>query len=487
MALVAMLGIVVASIKLNAGKVSAQSNDSENGVYLPLIRQDSPLNRRLNMPYLGPKPPDEPVPQFFSPAIAWFGEVTSTKNYADVRVWYYDDYIKIFVNIIDRRLWYDTSPSATTLEEWDAVSLYFNRDGNSGHTPSANAYRFVAQLGSAASHRTSYRGNGSTWQATPISFSAESSYRGSGPNTNLDNKGWQLTTVIPFSSFGLASPPSTGTVWGLAVAVHDRDDATGTAIADQRWPEQMNMDKPASWGQLHFGEAHYNPQPAVPEGTVTIRNGLNGISVSDAHVGGNFTCGSGIDHWSEWGETNYAGSTQINIQNQWDISDYPCFSKYYVTFPLDLIPAGKAIISAKLSMSRFGNAGGDVWGDPPDSYIQVSTIGEDWDENTLTWNNAPLALENISGAWVKPVQFSEQSEYSWDVTKGVLESIRSGSPLRLAMYSIDGERHSGKYFWSSDSNDWGGTVRPTLEVTWGTVRDSVDVEYHLSFLPVKVE
>jgi hypothetical protein len=118
-------------------------------------------------------------------------------------------------------------------------------------------------------------------------------------------------------------------------------------------------------------------------------------------------------------------------------------------------------------MNRFGNAGGGVWGDPPDSYIQVSTIGEDWHENTLTWNNAPLAVENISGTWVEPVQFSEQYVYYWDVTKGVREAIGSGNPLRLALYSIDGERHSGKYFWSSDSNDWGGAVRPTLEVVWG--------------------
>ena len=203
------LGLLVAGTKSNSGKVSAQFNDSQNGAYLPLIRQDGPPVRRLNVPYLGPEPPDDPVPQFFSPAIAWFGEVTPTKNYADVRIWYYDDYIKLMVNIIDRRLWFDTSPSAATLEEWDAISLYLNKDGNSGHTPSANSYRFVAQLGSSASHRATYQGNGSTWQATSIPFSATSIYRGSsGPNRDGDNKGWQLTAVLPFSSLGLAGPPS---------------------------------------------------------------------------------------------------------------------------------------------------------------------------------------------------------------------------------------------------------------------------------------
>jgi len=27
----------------------------------------------------------------------------------------------------------------------------------------------------------------------------------------------------------------------------------------------------------------------------------------------------------------------VNVQNQSDISDWPCFSKYYVTFPLDAV------------------------------------------------------------------------------------------------------------------------------------------------------
>lgn len=442
-------------------------------------RNSQPL-RRVNVPNLSSGP--------FEPAIFWFGQVTSTINNADVRMWYYDPYIELTLHIIDRRIWHDTSPSAASLEEWDAVTLFLDLDGNQGSSPDNSSYRLVMQFGVSEtdnSYQASYRGNGSTWVANPVSFTADSIYRGDGgPNTNADNKGWQLTVIIPFTSLGLSGPPPTGTIWGLGYTLHDRDDSSGSTIPDQIWPEQMNSLNPSTWGQLHFGRSIYNSPTLIPAGNVTIQQGLNGESVPDGHVGGHTICGDGLDHWTEWGEANYAGYNQINIQNQWDISDYPCFSKYFVTFPLDSIPTNKTVISAELIMNMFGNAGGGVWGDPPDSYIQVLTIGEDWDEATLTWNNAPLAMENIAGTWVKPVQFGGQGEHSWDVTKAVIDALGTGNPLRLALYSADGERHSGKYFYSSDSNDWGGTVRPTLKVVWGDMCDSPGVECTFGYLPL---
>ena len=97
---------------------------------------------------------------------------------------------------------------------------------------------------------------------------------------------------------------------------------------------------------------------------------------------GDKVCGApyGPDYWPGWGNANYAGEDQINIQNQWDIADWPCFSKYYVTFPLDALPKGKLITSATLTMYMFGTAGGGQWGEPPDFYIQAFTVGEDWNE-----------------------------------------------------------------------------------------------------------
>ena len=139
----------------------------------------------------------------------------------------------------------------------------------------------------------------------------------------------------------------------------------------------------------------------------------------DAAVGGHTTCGNdGDNKWINWGNTNYAGYDQFNIQNQWDISDWPCFSKFYITFPLNKLPPGKVIVSGTLTMYLFGGSGGGIWGDPPNSYIQVLTVGEDWNEATVTWNNAPLAKENISGTWVMPADPAATwpgVPYTWDV------------------------------------------------------------------------
>ena len=417
----------------------------------------------------------------FTTSIMWFGEVSPTNNYADVRTYYYDEALFVVVHIIDRLLWFDPAKSEADLTHWDAVSLYLNMDGNTGGAPDTNAYLFQSQL----EFKAAYRGDGTNWQSTPISFTAETTWRGNYPNDDIDDKGWSVWFEIPFTSLGLSGAPPQGTIWGLAVLVHDRDDESGTPIPDQFWPEAMGPNVPSTWGEMRFGIPNYSPPTALPEEVITIREGLDEASVVDAHVGGHTICGNHVDHWSEWGDANYSGYEQINIQNQWDVADYPCFSKYYVTFPLDSLPPAKEIISATLTMTLFGNAGGGEWGEPPDSYIQVLVVGEDWDEATLSWNNAPLATENISGTWVKPRDYSLPDQpYYWDVSRAVANAYAHGEPLRLALYSADGERHTGKYFWSSDVGDWNAAARPTLQVVVGNPCDAPDVDCNFIYLPL---
>jgi hypothetical protein len=236
----------------------------------------------------------------------------------------------------------------------------------------------------------------------------------------------------------------------------------------------MGANQPSTWGQLHFGLPTYTPLPATLGETIAVRHGVNGAIVTDAHVGGHATCGAGIDHWSDWGEANYAMYDQINIQNQWDIADYPCFSKYFVTFPLDALPPGKIPISATVTLYLFGNAGYEP-GDAQLSVIEALTIAEDWDEATINWNNAPLAVENIARTSVQPVDFFDPGvPYTWDVSRAVAEAYENSEPLRLAFYSADGEYHSGKYFWSSDANE---SVRPILQVQLGDQEEPVARAY----------
>jgi hypothetical protein len=399
------------------------------------------------------------------------------------------------VAVFDRRLWYDTSPTLVDLTNWDAVSLYLDMDGNVGALPDANAYRFDAQLvwwESRSDWQAAFLGNGSNWISATVPFTTTSGWNSleSTPNNgvdDLDDRGWNVTYRIPFESLGLSGPPQEHTVWGLALNIHDRDDAAGTPIDDQLWPETMDPLQPATWGHLAFGLPTYVPPHSIPAGTATIRHGLEGATVIDADVGGSSICGqpAAEEYFPTWGDLNYAGKDSVNIQNQALVADWPCFSKFYVTFPLDSIPPGKAVISATLTLHLWGGAG-EGWEPPPQpSLIQVLVVEEDWEESTITWNNAPLALENLSATWVEPVESYPGRPgipYHWDVSREVAGAYESGVPARLVLYESDSAYHSGKYFDSSDVNEWGQVGRPTLTVKWGNPLVGLDEFIYLPLI-----
>ncbi|MCS6907629.1 MAG: DNRLRE domain-containing protein, partial [Anaerolineales bacterium] len=266
-----------------------------------------------------------------------------------------------------------------------------------------------------------------------------------------------------------SSAPAYGTSWRMAVLLHDRDQRGGPVFPIQTWPPQVYDTDPGSWGFLNFGIPAY-ASPKTPKGTVLVRRPTeNSPLVPDADVGGtssNQCPGDEYHIWNEWANRNYGNAPDFNIQNQSDVADWPCFAKYYVTFPLDSIPPGKTIVSARLTLHQFGNAGGS---EAKPSWIQVLTTLGDWQENKITWNNAPLAYENLGGSWVDPIaNFPGWPGVprTWDVSLAVVKAYQQGQPLRLVLYEADSDYHSGKYFVSSDTGDWNTTGRPTLEVKW---------------------
>jgi hypothetical protein len=445
------------------------AQNADHHLYLPILISPPRHSPCINLPYF------EHHIRYPETAIFWFGKVTSSENYADVRLGYSDQELFVHLTVFDRRLWYDPSPTVGTLTEWDAASLYLNLPGSQGGAPSTEAYRFVAQLNwweSRHDWQAAYRDDGQGWAIADIPFTSTSSWRGTAPNNDNDDRGWTMAFRIPFASLGLSAAPQMGSVWGLALTLHDRDDAAGTPISDKLWPSGMDPQQPRTWAQLHFGLPAYIPPSLEPSGTVTIRHGLDGVQVVDGHVGGDTTCGQ--PYWPNffdgWGDANYTGYEQVNVQNQSDVADWPCFSKFYLTFPLDRIPAGKEILSATLRLHLFGNSG-QGWDPPPQSsLIQVLTVLEAWDENTLTWNNAPLAYENVARTWVYPVdEFPGWPgvPYNFELSRAVAAANANGEPLRLVLYSADAAIHSGKYFISSDTGEWNAQGRPTLEVVWG--------------------
>lgn len=407
-------------------------------------------------------------------AIFWFGYLSETSNYADVRVGYNQSGLTVYIAVFDRHLWYDESPTSETLTDWDAVTLLLDTNPNAS-VLTTSSHRFVAQLSGGVSpdHRTSYRGGGGDWQGAALNFETLPGWRGESLNNNIGtDRGWALKFTIPFSTLGLNAPPPTGNEWRLALQLHDRDDRNASPLPVQFWPESMQRDRPATWGRLRFGLPIYSPPAVASAGeTVVRRPTQNHTSVPDADVGSAITnqCPGDDSHiWNEWANRNYGSAPDFNIQNQSDIADWPCFAKYYVTFPLDTVPLNKVIISATLTLHQFGNAGDANQAQP--SWIQVLTAAEDWQENTITWNNAPLAWENVTGRWVDPVRAPINwpgAPRTWDVTYAVAAAYQDNQPVRLILYEADSAYHSGKYFVSSDTGDWNSEGRPTLRIMWG--------------------
>jgi hypothetical protein len=451
----------------------------EYEVFLPILLTEPELDaynfdgaRRVNVPYFNG---DIEYPET---AVFWFGRVNSEDNFIDVRLGYNDDDLYINLAVYDRYLWYDTSPSPENFSNWDSVSVFIKPGGNSGDSVDQDSFRFDAMLNwwenSRDAFQAAYQGNGVSWELSGISFTTTTGWRGTAPNSDSgDDRGWVARYSIPFSSLGLSEKPDQQTVWGLGIEVYDRDDSAGTPRTPKVWPEVMDPLKPSTWGQLHFGVPVYTAPIADPAGQVMVRHLLNGAYVPGGAVGGGTTCGAGLSFWDEWGDTSHPGSEDnavFNVQNQSDVADWPCFARYYLTFPLDAVPDNKIILSARLILHQMGNSGGGQWGTPPNSFIQVFTILEGWDENSITWNNAPLAYENIGGSWVEPIDTFPGwpgVPWEWDVGLAAVKALTEGEPLHLALYSSDSAYHSGKYFVTSYTGDWNKTARPTLVLELG--------------------
>jgi hypothetical protein len=409
---------------------------------------------------------------FNQTAIFWFGDVTATDTFTDVRIGYNSSELYIDLRIFDSSVWYDPNTAAPNLPNGDNASIYLNTTGQGGGVPDQHSFKFQAQP-SGYVVRSNYQqasvGNGASWVAANIPFTAISAWRGHGFN-GLPDFGWSETFHIPFSSLGFSGAPPQGTLWKLAVQVHNKDDAANTPLPDKWWPDNPGALEPSSWGALGFGYPTYQPPQTSNTTGYTIRNGLNNQVVTDGMVGGALGCGGGLARWSQWGMQSYPAAEHVNIQNEEDISDFVCFSKWYITFPLNSLPAGKGVVNAKVTLYEYGNAG--VQGQPNPSYIQVAIVNNDWNPATLSWNAAPLVQENIGSILVntksQPVIPPPGLAATWDVSIAVAQAYRTGQPLRLVFYSTDNQYNTGKYFWSSYVGEWNVQGRPTLQVTLGS-------------------
>ncbi len=408
-----------------------------------------------------------------SSAVFWYGQLDATRNHTDVRIGYSPNEIQLYLNVFDKWLFYDESANLNDFENWDSVSVYIRPAGSN------TSYKFQSQLHhwqSADGYRVASKNTGGGYvQDGSISFDSSVVWYGTAPNTDAtDDRGWYTKLNIPYSSLGVGQPAN-GDVWEMALVTHDRDNTAGSTINSQTWPPSVDLNNPDTWGELRFGRRTQSPQTGTPSGTVSLRHGVNGAIVPDTHVGGGANCG--VDHdpdfFNGWSTHNFPNVTQINIQNQMNVEDWPCFSKYFVSFDLGAIPAGQTIISAELKMYMFGNAGPP--GEAGGSTLQVVTLDQGWNESSANWQNSPSVIEQIAETWVDPINntnnFADPAiEVSWDVATAVDAAHLAGETLNLGIYAADWDLHSGKYFYSSDAPD--DYHRPILTITYGTADPS---------------
>ena len=444
----------------------------------PARAQSPTPSRRVNVPYFSSVVGDA---QWDQAAIFWFGkneQGVPSKNYADVRVAYSATALHIRVVVVDYYLWYDQNPApADDLTQYDAVAVYLDVAHDRGATPQADDYFLLDGArpwpnDSAPQYHRQGQGNGSGWSTgwggswTDTEAMQWSCNPGPNDNTCGIDYGWTAIYTIPWATLGLSGPPREETLWGLGVVLYDRDDnSPGGYVAPEYWPETFAADSPATWGELHFGSAHYHPLPAAPAGSTIIRAASpTDNTVEDAWLGGGGTCGGGHEGGSE---INHGGDTSLFVGSETAPTHFPCFNKSYLRFSLDAIPPGKTIISATLRLHHWSNA------DPSQaqpSWVHLFTIQEPWEEMAIHWNNAPLAQENVAATWIYPITQSVPwpgNPYEWDATQAVAEAYAAGQPVGLAIYSSDTEQHSSKYLTSSETGNWNAEGRPTLNVVWG--------------------
>jgi hypothetical protein len=420
----------------------------------------------INVPYFPNSVP------FNQTAIFWFGTISSSTTYTDVRIGYSNSELYVDLRNVDRYLWYDTNKTNPNLNNGDNASLYLSTSNATNTQLDAHSYQFQTAVNGYKQYPTyqqAYTGQGTKWTTAKIPFTTNYGWRGQGFNGVHEDAGWSMTYHIPFSSLKM-SKPAQGTVWKLGVRIHNRDN---TANTDTWWPQGAGSTNPSNWGQLHFGMPVYQAPKSGSKTVYTVRNKLNNQVVTDGMVGGAQGCGSFLggktNRWNKEGNQSYPGAIHVNIMNESDISDWDCFSKFYVTFPLGALARGKAMVNAKITLYEYANAG--VQGKPNPSYIQVGVVNQDWKASSLTWNSAPLLQENINNIFVptksKPKIPWPGLAITWDVSLAVAQAYAAGQPLRLVFYDTDNQYNSGKYFTSSTVAAWDATGRPTLNVTLG--------------------
>lgn len=258
-----------------------------------------------------------------------------------------------------------------------------------------------------------------------------------------DCRGWTALRAIPWVDLG--GRPSDGDVWPLALTAPNGE-----------WR-----------GSLRWGLPNYAGRAVAGAQTTSV------LVSADAALGGGTDCGTDDDpaYFPTWGSRNtgrYGTNTlglgampYANVQAQWDVADWPCFSRYIARWPAPSLPEGAQVVSATLDLWYFGASypgPNDAQEFAPHMLVQAFTVGDDWEEDTVTWDNAPPAGENISRTAFDWCDTGIDC-YGWR-SVDVTEIVRRGGNSVL-LYTAAGQYHAGRYFYTRE-----GSRKPLLRVAY---------------------
>lgn len=168
---------------------------------------------------------------------------------------------------------------------------------------------------------------------------------------------------------------------------------------------------------------------------------------------------------------------KYNMYIGWD-EQYYLSERLYLKFDLENnIPSGSTIESAVL---RLYNKYAPSIGESP--FVPEKTIiidargvsGDNWDETTLTWNNAPsmgatvLDSQTIDKALGDPSDVPAEWEWwSWDVTSYVQNEFAGDNTVSIGLMSRNENTDDAVvWFYAKDADE--GQPRPHLLVTYTT-------------------
>jgi len=183
--------------------------------------------------------------------------------------------------------------------------------------------------------------------------------------------------------------------------------------------------------------------PPLVEQTITIQPGPNEGKDSFA------------DSYSS--DTNNGNREYICIGN----FPGPLMARGYLQLDLSSLPADAVILSADLKLYQYFTFG------TQDFIIGIHRITDNWDENTITWNNQPdyhPMSESTSFITVAEITW-----LSWDITS-LLQGWLDGNITNYGVVLKDSDEALGDTYIMCYSSDYPDdpTLRPKVEITYLT-------------------